>query len=317
MGNSAQIIEEMLAARGWTAYELAQNTGLDQATISKVRAGKRDISYNRLSNALEQAGFQLKLVPHPRQATLQRKTSTEITPQCETHSDPSLSDGEVPETLLELPYCCNLPDSSGVDNGSLVSQSDSSGVDNGSLVSQSDSDPSVMQTAASKSHGNPRDLLHRLFAIMHYPPNEHDIEDGSLWNQLKTPIWLLGEQYVQRDERIGFLRALYRVEDTRWRAFLAGLYVYLGWTDDPMHTDRPGWEQSQTTCRLKTMWTPLPTHSFEPVPELSDWLSGNATRRPTREPSVWLPKQQLRIPKWTLIPGFLQFNVLIPRNQLP
>ena len=125
MGNSAQIIEEMLAARGWTAYELAQNTGLDQATISKVRAGKRDISYNRLSNALEQAGFQLKLVPHPRQATLQRKTSTEITPQCETHSDPSLSDGEVPETLLELPYCCNLPDSSGVDNGSLVSQSDS------------------------------------------------------------------------------------------------------------------------------------------------------------------------------------------------
>lgn len=303
MGNSAQIIEEMLAARGWTAYELAQNTGLDQATISKVRAGKRDISYNRLSNALEQAGFQLKLVPHPRQATLQRKTLTEITPQCETHSDPSLSDGEVPETLLELPYCCNLPDSSGVDNGSLVSQSDS--------------DPSAMQTATSKSHDNPRDLLHRLFAIMYYPPNEHDIEDGSLWNQLKTPIWLLGEQYVQRDERIGFLRALYRVEDTRWRAFLAGLYVYLGWTDDPMHTDRPGWEQSQTTCRLKTMWTPLPTRSFEPVPELSDWLSGNATRRPTREPSVWLPKQQLRIPKWTLIPGFLQFNVLIPRNQLP
>jgi transcriptional regulator with XRE-family HTH domain len=58
---SAVVLDEVIGQTGWSAYELAQHTGLNRATICRILNGQRGVSFDLLAEGLERAGFQLRL----------------------------------------------------------------------------------------------------------------------------------------------------------------------------------------------------------------------------------------------------------------
>ena len=74
---------------------------------------------------------------------------------------------------------------------------------------------------------DPEDELHMLLAQLRRPPDFDAIESGATWSTLKMLcVNLIHARNVQH-QRISFVRAVARVNDACWIAFLAGLYRFL------------------------------------------------------------------------------------------
>ena len=87
--------------------------------------------------------------------------------------------------------------------------------------------------AVAPSQTIPEDELHMLLAQLRRPPDFDAIESGATWSTLKMLcVNLIHARNVQH-QRISFVRAVARVNDACWIAFLAGLYRFLRWDINP------------------------------------------------------------------------------------
>ena len=111
--------------------------------------------------------------------------------------------------------------------------------------------------AVAPSQTIPEDELHMLLAQLRRPPDFDAIESGATWSTLKMLcVNLIHARNVQH-QRISFVRAVARVKDACWIAFLAGLYRFLRWDINPRNrrlTLVPPYRYG-----LDGWWSPLPS----------------------------------------------------------
>lgn len=60
-----EIIKAAREAKGWTAYRLAQESGVSQSQISRAEAGKRALSLESARKICEAMGVSLAAFDHP------------------------------------------------------------------------------------------------------------------------------------------------------------------------------------------------------------------------------------------------------------
>lgn len=304
-----------MALTGWSAYELARYTGLDQATISRIRSGNRDITYTRFVEALERAGFRLHLEYAPR---IHQDDGA-------THAEPCRNGAAIQSIGGDENA---VPVTGGED---AAGDAFDPTINPNAIGDAFDSDSHMVAVCEGRNlnqqhdhyfdvipdRSRLNDPLYEIFSIIHDPPEEQAIIDGSLWERLREPVLALRYAQTPFYQRISFSRAVIRTNDIHWKRFLAGLYTYLRWQNNRSYPYRPKQSIPRLVSFTAEQWTPLPVHAFEITTQRE--LAFPAMRANTSESTEWstyLSQYDVHVPRHTLIREFVFHGVCIPVKQL-